>query len=265
MDSAQKGAVEEKERDREETSVKEEVKEKPGESNSKDLEEKDEGKKEDNTCFISFVMLYDLHPVDSPIYRKIPRTKEEIKKFVMEIANSYKPCFTEDGVRNKYDKLGCIVKDSEYKGREKRREEWDAKYKDKKLDPSNFFSGYVLEYQEDPPFNESNADSLADTLLEDGYFVRNRLEKYYVVAFALDFATFSVYSKDCDPKVIDWRKKAEPPSGVEREDEFDDPSVTRDERSEVQIKNGEFKGEKLGPDDNINPVVSTVKKLLGES
>ena len=200
-------------------------------------------------------MLDDLRPIHRPVCKTVARKKEEIAKFVMGIANKYKPCFPEDGVRNKYDKLGCVIQDDEYKARKKRRDEWDAKYSKSKSDPSNFFSGYVLEYQEDPPFDEKNADDVAETLLEDGYFVRNRVEKYYVIAFSLDFTTFSVYSKDCDPRPIDWKEVPEDDS------DGDEPEV----REKIEVRNGDFKGPLLNEDDNVNPVIAAVKNALGES
>jgi len=45
--------------------------------------------------------------------------------------------------------------------------------------------------------------------MNKGYWVWNRFEKYYVVAFALDFTRFEVYSKDCDKQLIKWRENDE--------------------------------------------------------
>lgn len=43
-------------------------------------------------------------------------------------------------------------------------------------------------------------------LLRDGYYVWNRWEKYWSVAFALDYARFEVYAKDIDKELIKWRE-----------------------------------------------------------
>lgn len=37
-------------------------------------------------------------------------------------------------------------------------------------------------------------------------FVENRVEKYYVVVFAIDYKPCNVWSKDCDPKTLTWIK-----------------------------------------------------------
>ena len=48
-------------------------------------------------------------------------------------------------------------------------------------------------------------DEVVERLLEKGFYRINRYEKYYVIAFAIDYARFEVYSKDCDKKFIKWR------------------------------------------------------------
>ena len=59
-----------------------------------------------------------------------------------------------------------------------------------------YWKDYMREYR----------DEIVDSLMKRGYWVWNRYEKYYVVAFALDFTKFEVYSKDCDKRLIEWRK-----------------------------------------------------------
>ena len=56
---------------------------------------------------------------------------------------------------------------------------------------------------------ESYRGEIVAGLVDDGYWVLNRYDKYYAVAFALDFTSFLVYSKDCDAELIDWRIGAE--------------------------------------------------------
>jgi hypothetical protein len=57
---------------------------------------------------------------------------------------------------------------------------------------------------------------IAARLFRDGYYVLNRVNKYYVVAFALDWVRFEIYSKDCPKEVVKWRKN-----------DGDDPIVAR--------------------------------------
>jgi hypothetical protein len=52
--------------------------------------------------------------------------------------------------------------------------------------------------------NEDYVESHAATLLEAGYLCWNRVEKYYVVCFAVDYKKFRVWSRDCDPEIIKW-------------------------------------------------------------
>lgn len=53
-------------------------------------------------------------------------------------------------------------------------------------------------------FLPSRLQEIYDDLLTEGYIVYNRVDKYYVFAFALDGARFPVYSKDCEPELINW-------------------------------------------------------------
>jgi hypothetical protein len=72
---------------------------------------------------------------------------------------------------------------------------------------------------------ETNAQSL----LEDKYLVYNRVSKYYVLAFAVNWARFDVYSKDCDKKLMTWRDNDENDPIVDRivgEDYRENPVVT---------------------------------------
>jgi len=55
-------------------------------------------------------------------------------------------------------------------------------------------------------YEEHVVNEIVSDLLTDGYYVFNRYNKYYVVAFALDYQRFEVYSKDCNKKLIEWRE-----------------------------------------------------------
>lgn len=51
--------------------------------------------------------------------------------------------------------------------------------------------------------------TLARDLLNDKYIVYNRVSKYYVLAFSVNWTRFDVYSKDCDAQLINWRDNDE--------------------------------------------------------
>lgn len=46
---------------------------------------------------------------------------------------------------------------------------------------------------------------VASDLSREGYYVWNRYEKYYVIAFAINYKRFNVYSRDYDAELITWR------------------------------------------------------------
>jgi hypothetical protein len=68
-------------------------------------------------------------------------------------------------------------------------------------DPSCY---YHKKIREDEELNEVTND-----LLDRNYSVWNRYEKYYVIAFALNYTRFEIFSKDCDKQLIQWREKDE--------------------------------------------------------
>lgn len=79
-------------------------------------------------------------------------------------------------------------------------------------------------------------DETIRCLTTDKYEVWNRFEKYYVIAWAIDYTRFEVYSKDYDKKLIKWREHDEndPIVGI-----VDDPAY------------------------NENPVIKLVQELNG--
>jgi hypothetical protein len=62
------------------------------------------------------------------------------------------------------------------------------------------------EYFDDDFFNsaDENINNIANDLLKKNFFVMNRYNKYYVIAFSINFTRFEIYSKDCQKKFINW-------------------------------------------------------------
>ncbi len=54
-------------------------------------------------------------------------------------------------------------------------------------------------------FHEVSMNEVLRDLLRENYYVRNRYEKYYVLAFAINHTRFHIWSKDCDAELIKWR------------------------------------------------------------
>ncbi|MFS8160395.1 MAG: hypothetical protein ACMG6E_09370, partial [Candidatus Roizmanbacteria bacterium] len=69
---------------------------------------------------------------------------------------------------------------------------------------------------------------ITNDLLNDGYYVWNRFEKYYVIAFALDYVRFEIYSKDCDKILIKWRENdaTDPIKGIIKGEYNQNPVIT---------------------------------------
>src|SRR5207253_480473 len=125
------------------------------------------------TCVISYVMLDDLQPIEPPTHTTIPRTKESLIEFIRKIKASYTPYDSKTDAANG------------------------------KSDPTCLFNGEANKFG-DMTFSDGHISEIADELLREGYWVMNRVNKYYVVAFALDGTKFHVYSKDCDPEIVNW-------------------------------------------------------------
>lgn len=45
-------------------------------------------------------------------------------------------------------------------------------------------------------------------LKQNNYYVCNRINKYYVYAFAINYKRFWIWSKDCEAKIIEWPVKS---------------------------------------------------------
>lgn len=85
-------------------------------------------------------------------------------------------------------------------------------------DPSGYF---VAEY-----YKAYRSDIIAG-LIENKYWVWNRFEKYYVIAFAIDYTRFEIFSRDCSKKVIEWGEGEGPLKGIITNENYNEnPIIT---------------------------------------
>lgn len=70
-----------------------------------------------------------------------------------------------------------------------------------------FFEGYTDNNEKLDKNHYIN--NIVDKLLKNDFFVYNRYNKYYSVAFAINKKRFPVYSKDTDTVMIQWDEKDE--------------------------------------------------------
>lgn len=146
---------------------------------------------------ISFAFYDDLYPVYGPIHKTFDiLTKDNISKIVKEIIND------------------CQPKDFDYPFLE---------YMDSYYESLNNNSGIYYFIMD-----------VVDTLYDNEYFVWNRFGKYYVIAFAINYTRFEIFSKDVDKILIKWR-----------EDDKNDPIKSI-------ITNENY---------NENPVITFIKEL----
>lgn len=147
------------------------------------------------THTISFVILDDLRPAYGPIYITIDNLSiENIVKAVTEIVSVFKP-------------NGDTSEQS---------------------DPTTYYFEHFFENEQE------NIQRISYNLMSEHYYVRNRFEKYYVIAFAVDYSRFEVFSKDYDKELISW-----------------------DDNEGPILENGLI----TNPDYNENPVVTMMKFL----
>ena len=78
-------------------------------------------------------------------------------------------------------------------------------------------------------FEESdrNISEIVSGLKRNDYFVINRYNKYYVIAFAINYTRFEVFSKDCDKKLITWRPEDgnDPVKGIIDDEDYNENPV----------------------------------------
>ena len=85
-----------------------------------------------------------------------------------------------------------------------------------------------------PHFEQyASVEEIVPSLLGENYCVYNRVEKYYVVAFAINYTRFWIWSKDCEAKIIKWR-----------EEDKEDPIINN-----------------LDPDYDVNPVIKILSSF----
>jgi hypothetical protein len=66
-------------------------------------------------------------------------------------------------------------------------------------DPSDFFGEEFWENE------EQCINSIVQSLIKKSFFVTNRYNKYYSIAFAINYTRFEIYSFGCDKELIDWK------------------------------------------------------------
>lgn len=122
---------------------------------------------------LSFTVLDHLYPLIGPIHKNIKDLSEaSIRSAVREVV-SYYLTHDEDNDPSYY-----FSQDNKWG--------WGSPYR-----------GVLARYEE---------DGIVQHLMHDNYCSVNRYNKYYVIAFAIDFLRFEVFSKDCDKKRIKWRR-----------------------------------------------------------
>jgi hypothetical protein len=74
----------------------------------------------------------------------------------------------------------------------------------------NILQNFLDSNHEDPSdyyqqIDQSEINSITTDLCLTNHYVINRFNKYYVIAFSLDYTRFEIFSKDCDKELITWR------------------------------------------------------------
>ncbi len=109
----------------------------------------------------------------------------------------------------------------------------NAIYNHVSSDDSKRYAGIINSDIETPEHFTSNMakylDEIPEQLCRDGYWVWNRFEKYYVVAFSLNFTRFEVYSKDCNKELIKLRDNDEhdPIAGWITDPDYNESPIVR--------------------------------------
>ena len=68
-------------------------------------------------------------------------------------------------------------------------------------DKAGFFNDVLVGESE----LDETINIIIKSLMKKHYYVCNRWNKYYVIAFSINYIRFDIYSKDCDKKLIHWR------------------------------------------------------------
>ena len=156
-------------------------------------------------------MLDDLKPIGEVIHRTMPRSVEPVTAFILEIQEMYAPdtYHLSHGDDASYNARCAIAVDDMKSG--------ERKVPERKHDPSYFWSHLYAKTVSPPlPFLEpvkrgaAKVREMAESIVRDGYFCENRVNKYYAIAFAVNEGRFYVYSKDCPPQLLSWHKHPNP-------------------------------------------------------
>jgi hypothetical protein len=210
-------------------------------------------------CKLFYVMLDDLKPIGEAIHRTVVRAIEPVTTFILEIHAMYAPdarhlSHGNDPAYNaRYAKsskpltephvLGTTAVD-DVKSQE-------IKVPEKEYDPSYFWSHLFTKptpsplpfYMEPAKKGAAKVREMAESIVRDGYFCENRVNKYYAIAFAINDGRFYVYSKDCPPQLISWHATS-------------DSTDTNEDESTMA-----FLGTKPSNDVNDGPVVQLMRLL----
>ena len=138
---------------------------------------------------ISFTILDEMSPIYGPVHMNIENLQEKsIKIGVMRLSQPF----------------------LKYKKRE--RKEKDYKFfecwpkKGESVDTSGYYTDYT-DYSDYSDYSDECMFSpyyVVKGLSKHGYYRMNSVNKYYSVAFAIDYTRFNVWSKDCDETLIKW-------------------------------------------------------------
>ncbi len=69
---------------------------------------------------------------------------------------------------------------------------------DKNSDPSGYFNEYFFDCSFCTGF-------IIRSLNENKFYVKNQYEGRYVIAFAIDYTRFEIFSEGCAKRLIEWR------------------------------------------------------------
>jgi len=105
-----------------------------------------------------------------------------------QLLDDLKPCITKHRKFNTKEELKNIL----YKL-------WDKFINEELLDSSSYFFNFETK--------EEDINHVYTSLLYDDYCVYNRFEKYYVIAFSINYKRFYIWSKYCNARLIDWGEK----------------------------------------------------------
>jgi hypothetical protein len=139
---------------------------------------------------ISFGILDDLNFCYGPIRRNI--NKEDINDIKKNIKNMV-------SVFKWKDVVGCTPETSSWG-----KFCYEKNHDHGKKDESEYFNEEFFEKEDEL------IDHIASKLQQNCFFVKNRYNKYYVIAFAINYSRFDIYSKDCTKISIDWGEKNGP-------------------------------------------------------